>query len=69
MSKGEQATTAVVNIFENRLAQLLIEAESAGVILEVVCQPIQPLRMGAYRLVASARSAWRNEDPVKEGGK
>lgn len=58
--KGPQADEATVNEFADRLASLIAEAESRGVVLEVRLQPREPFRMGYFDMVLEARAAWRN---------
>jgi hypothetical protein len=63
MSKLVQAASeSVVSRYENRMQQLIIEAEAEGVVLTVSTEPVKPLAMGNYKMVASARSAVVYED-------
>jgi len=59
--QGRQADEATVNEFANRLASLVVEAESRGVVLELRLQPREPLRMGHFQMVPDVRAAWRNQ--------
>lgn len=64
MPKGPQASPAVVNLLANKLAALVVEAESSGVMLSIliVPKPHEPLSMGNLVMQADARAAWKNED-------
>lgn len=59
--KGVQSQPVVVSEFANRLQKLLLEAEAAGVVLEVRLQPKLPLAMSNFDMVGEARPAWRNQ--------
>jgi hypothetical protein len=56
------ASESTVSLYENRMTNLILEAEKVGVVLEVKLEPKAPLMMGNYTMVACARAAVTYED-------